>query len=206
MKLLFVRHGESMGNIGGKYDLTTSGELSAKGCQQAVELVARLKAFTFDKIIVSPLERAIFTILPYLKAKKLVAEVWPELVEMRGRKDISTPLPPKIRYGGLVHIPSATAKYLTFPGRAKTMRLPPPDESYEEGQRRAMLACEKIMARYGGKDAIVLVVGHACCGARMLEGLFKIRMDGRFQHCNLGMTLLSQKANGDFISHYISRI
>jgi broad specificity phosphatase PhoE len=195
-----------MGNTGGKCDFSIRGKLSPRGHKQAAKLVGRLKAFTFDKIIVSPLERAIFTILPYLKAKKLVAEVWPELVEMRGRKDISTPLPPKVRFGGPVHIPSPAVKYITFPGRSKMVRLPPPDESYEEGQRRTALACEKIITRYGGKDVTLLVVSHACSGARMLEGLFKIKMDGRFQHDNVGMTLIEQKANGEFISRYISRV
>jgi broad specificity phosphatase PhoE len=203
MRLLFVRHGESLGNIGGEYDASMHGNLSPKGYQQAEDLVDKLDGFAFDRILVSPLERAVLTILPYLKKRNLTAEVWQELVEMRGRKDVSTPLPPEFRFGSVVNIPDAAERHVFVPGG---MRLPPPDESYEEGQRRTRQACLKIMDMYDGKDVTIMVVGHACSGARMLEGFFKINMDGRFQHTNTGRTWISQKANGEFISHYINRV
>jgi hypothetical protein len=50
------------------------------------------------------------------------------------------------------------------------------------------------------------MIGHACNGARVIEGLLEIEMLGRFQHENCGLTLLSQKLNGEFIMHYQNRV
>ena len=45
--------------------------------------------------------------------------------------------------------------------------MSPEGENYAEGCRRARLAAERIVERWGGTDATVLVVGHACNGARV---------------------------------------
>ena len=87
MQLIFVRHGESVGNVGGELDSSHSSELTPTGCAQAQALVDRLLPMDFDWIVVSPLDRAMGTVLPYLERTGRTAEIWPELSEMAGRDD-----------------------------------------------------------------------------------------------------------------------
>lgn len=206
MKLCFVRHAESAGNASGQYNESFSGDLTEKGRQQALELVARLLPCRFDAVAVSPLERTVNTVLPYLERSGLRAEAWPELVEMRGRKDVDAEPPAEVRYGAPVEIPAAARGLVGLRPDPEGRLMPPPGESYQEGQRRARLAAARLLALYGGGEASVLLVGHACNGARVLEALMRIELDGRFQHHNVGITLMEQKANGDFIMRCMSRV
>lgn len=83
MKLTLIRHAQSMGNSTGNYSLLESDSLSEIGRQQAVDLSRALEGEPFDKIIVSPLIRALETLAPYLEATGQQAEIWPEIAEMR---------------------------------------------------------------------------------------------------------------------------
>jgi broad specificity phosphatase PhoE len=208
MQLVFVRHGESFGNLGGEYDLSDSGELTPTGLEQAQALVPRLLDLIpkFDSIVVSPLARAIGTLLPYLKKTGQTAEIWPELCEMAGRDDGAGNAPVEVRYGKPVVVPDHAKSLLRLRNDDKGQYMPPTGEIYSEGCRRARAASERIKALYAGKDITLLMVGHACCGARVIEALLDIEQVGRFQHNNTGMTLLDQKANGDFITRYVNRI
>ena len=207
MKLYFVRHGQSFGNVDGEYDQSLAGALTELGERQAAELAPRLAPFSFDAIITSPLERTVRTILPYLKETSQTAEAWPELVECRGRKDVDDPAPSEVRHGEPVALPEGAepAVRLRTDEPAGT-HMPPPGEIYAEGCRRARLAAERIVETWGGTDATVLLVGHACNGARVLESLLGIALDGRFQHHNTGMTFIEQKQDGDFIMRFMNRI
>jgi len=207
MKLYFVRHGQSFGNVDGKYDQSLAGALTELGERQAAELVARLAPFSFDAILVSPLDRTVRTILPYLKHAGRTAEAWPELIECRGRKDVDDPAPPELRYGAPVALPEGAEPPVRLRGKdPAATRMPPGGENYAEGCRRARLAAERILDLWAGTDATVLLVGHACNGARVLESLLGIEQDGRFQHNNTGMTFIEQKQNGDFIVRFLNRI
>jgi broad specificity phosphatase PhoE len=206
MKILFVRHAQCYGNVDGKYDTGYKTRLTPLGYKQADALAEQLMKFNFDVILTSPAERAMHTVLPYLKLTSRKAEVWPEFVEMRGRKDIDTPLPPEIRYNGPVEIPADLREFFTLRADREGMLMPPLDESYEEGQRRATLAAQRLLQLYGNTETSVLLVAHACNGARVIEALMRIPLDGRFQHVNTGATLLQQKANGDFITLFVNRI
>lgn len=198
MILYFVRHGETNGNLGGQYNLTSWGTLTERGFQQAEELAVRLTDIAFDEIIVSPLERAVLTVLPYLKRNNRKAQAWPEFCEMGGRKDVVQELPKEIRYGPPLQLPDVARGYVEL-DPAVPGCLPPDRETYIEGQRRAEMAANRIVERYGGREITVLMVAHACNGARVLESLLRIEMLGRFQHDNCGITLMRQKQNGEFI-------
>lgn len=206
MKILFIRHAQCYGNLEGEYDTSYRTKLTPLGHKQAEALAEQLMKFDFNVILTSPAERAMYTLLPYLKLTGRKAEIWPEFVEMRGRKDIETPLPPEMRYNGNVEIPPDVSEFFTLRTDREGVLLPPSDESYEEGQRRATLAAQRLVQLYNNTDTFVLLVAHACNGARVLEALMKIPLDGRFQHTNTGATLMRQKPNGDFITMFVNRI
>jgi broad specificity phosphatase PhoE len=210
MRLVFLRHAESVGNAGNVYNMEFSGALTPRGLAQADalarELIRELGSSVFDAIVVSPLERTVRTLLPFLRMSGRQAEAWGELVEMRGRKDVDAPVPPEFRYGERVAVPPEAAEFLRLRSDEAGCRMPPANETYQEGQRRMALAAARLMELYGGRDANVLMVGHACSGARLLESLMRIELDGRFQHANTGMTIVEQKANGDFIMLCMNRV
>ncbi|MBA4387952.1 MAG: hypothetical protein C0404_08215 [Verrucomicrobia bacterium] len=205
MVLYFVRHGETLGNVGGLLDYSMSGKLTPKGVQQAEALVRRLDGVRIDEVIVSPLERTVMTALPYLKKTKMVAQGWPELAEIGGNKNVPQELPKQMRYGPALELPEAARDYVKLDTSAPAC-LPPDRELYVEGMRRCELAANRIIERYAGKDITVLMVGHGCQGVRVLEALLRIEMLGRFQHDNVGMTLMRQKPNGEFIVLYMNRL
>ena len=206
MKIYFVRHAQSVGNAGGEYDRSNASKLTDLGLQQAELLAERLMSYQFDDIIVSPLERTVRTILPYLKKTDRKAEVWPELVEARGRKDVEMEVPEVMRMGAPIGLPEEALPYLRIRDDEYGQNLAPGDENYQEGQRRVTVAGQKLLEKHDMEDITFLVVGHACSGARFLEALMKIPLDGRFQHSNTGMTLIEQKANGDFIMRFQNRL
>jgi broad specificity phosphatase PhoE len=206
MILYFVRHAQSLGNVGGEYDLTMSGKLSEHGQKQAEKLPDRLLKYEFDEIIVSPLERALRTIAPYLKKADRTAEIWPELVEARGNKHIPADVPPAMRFGGPVILPQDIKSLFRMRKDEAGSLMPPPDETYQEGQRRVTVAAERLRELHGGKDVSVLSVGHACSGARFLEAFLSISLDGRFSHRNTGLTCLKQLPNGTFVVPFSNRI
>ena len=105
----YVRHAESFANAKERYiaegreaelpeDLDA---LSPVGEQQAQALVAKLEPYAFDHILVSPLNRARATILPYAQQAGLRAEIWPELAEARAPRSSmppawgTAPIPPR---------------------------------------------------------------------------------------------------------------
>ena len=57
MKVYFVRHGQVLHNVLGKYN-TADEDLTEVGIEQAVELREKIKDYNFDVIISSPLLRA----------------------------------------------------------------------------------------------------------------------------------------------------
>jgi len=81
MKIYTIRHAESVGNAQGAYSTKESDDLSPKGVLQAEGLSDGLDGLSFDHIFVSPTDRTLLTIAPYLKKKGKEAEVWPDLSE-----------------------------------------------------------------------------------------------------------------------------
>src|SRR5690625_5259286 len=81
MELLFIRHAQTIGNQTGNYDLTEKGQLSKLGYRQALCLAEVLLDKAIDRVICSPYERTMHTIIPYLDQAEAMAELWPELAE-----------------------------------------------------------------------------------------------------------------------------
>lgn len=206
MRLYFARHGESFGNIEGQYDMSLAGSLTPRGQEQARELAGRLSEIRFDAVVVSPLERTVLTAVPHLERSGGTAEAWTELVEIRGQKDIPQELPPAMRYGPPAIVHERAAGLVSLRPEPEARLLPPEKETYVEGLRRARQAAGRLLELWGGRDVTVLMVGHACSGARVLEALMGIALDGRFQHRNCGVTSIAQKANGEFIMRYMNRV
>ena len=100
LKVYYIRHAQSGKNVEKvwvKKDLLKSewpayvgnpDTFTPAGEKQVVAATEKLKAYSFDFIASSPLWRARNTIMPYLKATKRKAEIWPELREGHGHGSI----------------------------------------------------------------------------------------------------------------------
>lgn len=205
MKLYFVRHGQSIGNLTEDYSTSHHGRLSDFGQRQAEQLVERLSGLQFDAIVASPLERAIQTILPYLRANNTIAEIWSELAEACYQEDRATPAPALVRYGSPVACCGQDRQYFRIRETDQGNLLPPHDENYQEGLRRIDRVYRKLRQDYQEADSSILVVGHGHAGSRLLELCMGMEPAGRIDHSNTGVSLLEKPPSGPFIIRYINR-
>ncbi len=213
LKLYFVRHGESFGNVAqasGRldetFDASQQGELTPTGRAQAEALAERLEPYVFDHILCSPLPRARDTILPFLRRRGLAAELWPEFVEMPGNNRAgATRVREDLFCGAPIEIPAEQRAFFTLredePGRRC-----PSDVNYPEGLVLVQKACERLLGLYDRKNVRILFVGHACNGSRVLERLLGIEPVGRFWHPNTAMSFIEQMADGRFVVRTISHM
>lgn len=81
MKLILVRHGETHWNTLNKLQSFTDNELNANGHSQAKKTALKLKNIPIDKIISSPLIRAIQTAEPLAKQHTLEVEIDQRITE-----------------------------------------------------------------------------------------------------------------------------
>lgn len=89
-EIWYLRHAETLGNVTHDHSGNNDRTFSHKGKQQAKALTGKLDRMHFDRIIVSPKERAIMTVRPYMQKHGLKAEVWQELAECCWQKDRSS--------------------------------------------------------------------------------------------------------------------
>ncbi|TVR48767.1 MAG: histidine phosphatase family protein, partial [Puniceicoccaceae bacterium] len=203
MKLLLVRHGQSMGNATGDYSVATHDSLSPLGRVQAEALAGDLAGESFDAIFVSPLQRAVETALPLLKAAGRRALIWPELAEgcWQERAEPAAadwPAEP-------MELSREAAEWLDFhEGRAVR---PSGTEGFGAGLRRVGIVLERLtaLARSAdpGKPPAVLVFGHGHFLCEFLR--LALGMDSAcfIHHDNCGRTELRYR--GSWEVRYLNR-
>ena len=81
-KILIIRHAKSIASDIGMFGGITDYELSEEGICQANALALRLKKIKIDKIYSSPLKRAVNTISPISKIKKLDINIVDDLKDI----------------------------------------------------------------------------------------------------------------------------
>jgi len=206
MKLYFVRHGQSMGNMTGDYSTIAHDQLSAEGHRQAARLATRLTA-DFQAIYVSPLQRAMETCLPFLKARGYQAELWSQLAEACWQLERAAPIPPRLAPPEPLILTKEWQPYFIGQNCGQSY-LPYPDEVFKEGLVRLRWVKDELLRRHGGKDETVLLVSHWYFGSHLIDLLLQLPCDDavRFHHDNTGLTLLDQRADGSFFIEFVNRV
>jgi broad specificity phosphatase PhoE len=171
LHLYFVRHAETVANATKQYNDKTERTFTEVGEQQRRRLVNKLADYQFDAILVSPLWRAQHTILPYLQANELTAELWPELAECCWQDDHDAK-------------PS------------KTMREGPP--IINQDLARFRLAARLIQARFSRSGGTILVVGHSLSGSRLIRILSGSDPEQELNLLNTGLGFLRERHDGTF--------
>jgi broad specificity phosphatase PhoE len=196
LDVYLIRHAETMGNVTLDYSETNQCTFSPKGLTQVAGITEKLKDFSFDAILVSPTWRTRQTILPYLKAHKVTAEIFPEIEECccdcRGDTAPATDIP----LGEKIVISDGDAPHFKLRDTNTIFRLAPATEAEAVAQIRR--AGDLIRSRFTRSGKSILIVTHSCSGGRFIENLLGLKPDGRFSPGNAALTHLRQEADGSF--------
>ncbi|MDR3691569.1 MAG: histidine phosphatase family protein [Fimbriimonas sp.] len=165
--LVFVRHGETVANATGHYNTKTLNAFSEKGQREVDDLTVKLKAEApFDRILVSPSPRALYTIAPYLRATHRRATVWPLLYECCTGRRPKDAKPTRFTYGGKVKLPSdVVGLFDLMPGEDRY----PVSPDYRSGMAQVQASIDEFNRRFA--SGRVLLVGHSGHGGHFLHAL-----------------------------------
>ncbi len=187
MKLILVRHAESMGNATGEYATAIADSLSPRGHDQARSLIDTLLAWQFDKILCSPLERTRDTIKPYLEATGQRAELWPEIAEAcwhETREEAASDWRPQ----PASPLPDTYQAHFYYRDEHAVQHTHP--ETFGEGLCRVYSAVGMLRDMSRKTEGAVLMVTHGHFIREVLNLLLDTRRINPFHHANCGMTLL----------------
>jgi broad specificity phosphatase PhoE len=186
MKLLVVRHGQSRGNATADYSTAQHDSLSPRGQEQAQALAVHLEPYTFDRLVVSPLQRALETMAPSLRSRGGKAEVWPELAEACWQETRE----------GASHSwgtePASIPEHLDglFEFRNGRYVKPSEHESYGQGLRRVHDAVALLRQMADSTARSVLMVTHGYVIREMFNIILAPDTRQDYSHDNCGMSLL----------------
>lgn len=192
LDIYLVRHAETISNVTHAHDPYAENNFSERGERQLARLNDELKRFSFDAILVSPKQRTLKTILPYLREKHQVAEIWPELTECcwqgyrGGRGYLAT--------DGRISLHPEQRPYFTFRDRDASYEYR--NDSYADGMAQLRYAVELLHKRYFNSGKRILIVTHYHAGSRLMELLMGMAPEGRFKLSNGAISHLVEKADG----------
>ena len=150
MKILFIRHGETTGDVENRYGGDYDDHLSAKGQEQSKNLAEVLKGKGIEVIFASPLIRAQET------AKAVAEQAVCEVVAKQELKE-------RNQYGILTGMEKGEAKE-KYPELAEALkdRLNTIEgaESYEDFSERIAGEFDKIINESEGKNEVIAIVSH----------------------------------------------
>lgn len=196
-EFVFVRHGETVANATGKYNSRTLNVFSDRGRQQVVALTAKLSGMKFDLILVSPSERALRTVAPYLRASRQKATIWPELYECCHQVGAARnkPATPNVVYGPKITVsPDLGGLFLLRPGGERLISAP----TYNDGMRQIRMGRDKLIEAFRGSGERILIVSHSLEAGRLMELLQGKPALGKMRPGNTEIIRLQEGAGGKF--------
>lgn len=175
-KLIFTRHGESVGNVAGFYQGRMDTPLSRRGVLQAERLSLRLRAWPIEAIYSSPLKRALETVRPLAAEKGMEIRVREELIEIdHGEWTGLTVNEVGEHFGELLRLWRTSPEKVKMPG----------GETLEDVRERGERALREILELHAGSDEFILICSHdavlrTMIGAAMgldLSRIWNFRLD-----------------------------
>lgn len=196
LDIFLVRHAETQANASGVHNTVTSGSFSEQGERQIQQLTAGLAAYKFDAILVSPTERTLYTIAPYLLQSGRVAEIWPEIAECCWQKNRSDNVAGVPVWGDAIHLPITIAPQFVF--RTDIPQRNFANHSYADGVAQVRQAAQLIQQRYANSGKTILLVLHYHSGAILMAELLGTNRESVPHLMNARMTHLRQDDSGAF--------
>ncbi len=223
LKIYYIRHAEAGHNVKKEWEekgvpksewpeyVGNPDMFTPTGKENLTEATEKLQNYTFDFITTSPIWRARNTLLPYLKASKQTAEVWPELREGPGMKDILAKDLPEVgkeilNLGEKIELPEEEASFFTLRPEAPNNYLHYPKKCDEKLKFAYMKhvtehAISLIEQRFGDTDKSILLAGHNSSGVSLLHLLLGEKPSGRQARRglnNVGVWMVEKQEDGSY--------
>lgn len=173
-----------MGNATGDYSSSVSDALSPVGETQAMALGKILKSMKFDRVLVSPRQRAMQTVTPYLKLVNRSAEIWPEIAEACWHPEREDPT--ASWNSQPAPLPSDTSGIFNY--RDNIAISPAHPESFGAGLRRVHDTMKLLHNMGDTSNEALLIVTHGHFIRELLNLMLDTRRLNEFPHDNCGMT------------------
>ena len=145
MRLIFIRHGQTTGDVENRYGGAYDDELSTEGLAQCAQLAEELASKGLSKLYCSPLKRAKTTAEIVANAAKCPITIWPDLAE----RDQYGPLTGMTKTEALAKHPDLAE---LVKDRLNTL---PRAESYEQMRVRIVRSLDKLAQEGPDGSAVV---------------------------------------------------
>jgi broad specificity phosphatase PhoE len=216
LKVYYIRHAEGGHNVVKDWALVPreqwpdyvgrADRFTPLGLEQVAKVPEKLKPYTFDFIAVSPLWRTRHTILPYLQAQQLKAEIWPELAEFGGLPMtlIGSPHLPapqtELFTGQEIQVAGNETSYFTLRDDGRREFKLPASSAQAAANLQAILEknVKLIRKRFGGTEKSILLVGHGNNGRQLLRTLTGNPDDAKVGIRNTGIWMVEEQKDGTF--------
>jgi broad specificity phosphatase PhoE len=192
LDIYILRHAQTLANVTREYTDEHQRSFSPLGLEQVESTSAKLAPHSFAAILVSPAWRTRHTILPYLKERGLVAEIWPELDECCWDRKTEMTISDLPR-GPVIEIEDEYLAFFSFrdPGSMRFFDAITP----ETGEHQVGLAVNMILERFGKTDKAILIVTHYHTGTRLIRALAE-NAPKRFYLQNATLSIIAPGADG----------
>ncbi len=194
LDIYVVRHAETLANVTGVYDSHSDNTLSEHGKAQVDALTRSLSDDRFDAVLVSPAERALRTIQPYLQQSGRVGVVWPELVECCWQRDRNED--GSLHMAQAIRLPADIAAQFTFRDSGSTFEYA--NRNYGDGVAQVHQAAILLKKHYGNSGKRILIVTHYHAGAVLMGELLGVSRDSLAGLKNASISHLRQQPDGCF--------
>lgn len=196
LDIYLVRHAQTVANATGVKDKRSDSTFSEEGLAQVDALTRELQDYHFDAVLVSPTERTLNTIHPYLKQSGKVGVVWPELTECCWQHDRLEGEAGQLIPSGAIRLPSEIAAQFSFRDSSSAFKYA--NRNYADGVAQVRQAVSLLKASYFDSGKTVLVVTHHHAGGVLLAELLGVGRDSLPGLENARLAHLRQGKDGRF--------
>jgi broad specificity phosphatase PhoE len=219
LKVYFLRHAQAGHNVAKEWAdkpkeqwpayVGNSSMLTPLGEQQVAAVPGKLAPYHFDFIAVSPVWRARQTVLPYLKAQKRTAEIWPELTEFAkvdaeagliGASGLPPPAEDVFTGGKVIELAAEDAEFFTLrtDGAVEVKRGRGGRAGAADVSLVLLRAIERVKSMAKSSETSVLLVGHGNSGRQLLRLLTGDDEMSAQLIDNTGLWMAEEQSDGSF--------
>ncbi len=196
LDIIVVRHAETVTNATGVKDKRNDSMLSEVGLAQVEALTRELSGHHFDAVLVSPAERALLTIQPYLQQRKMTGIVWPEITECCWQQDRGDIKGGQLQKKHSIHLPPEMVAQFSFRDNDSSFKYA--NSNYADGVAQVREAVRLLKASYSNTGKTILIVTHYHAGGVLLGELLGVDRDSLPGLENARLTHLRQQPDGRF--------
>lgn len=194
LDIYLLRHAQTVSNATGVNDKRSSSMFSEAGMMQIEALTRDLMSYRFDAILVSPTERTLMTIHPYLQQSRMTGIVWPEITECCWQQERGGD--GHLLQSDAIQLPPEIVPQFSFRDSASSRKYA--NQNYADGVLQVRQTVSLLKSLYFDSGKTILMVIHYHAGAVLLGELLGVDRDSLPGLENAKLTHLRQESNGSF--------